>query len=621
MMFTKTQITEWLMTCTVSAPSGCPSGTGLKEIHQKVFNHSKNVTKADAVKDLTEFYFNKQNIIDIWNGYNTGLVEVAGLNAVEKEFITAYVQYNGKEFAPTTKAIAEKYGISPLKTYNPRYDFYNDSDYHYNYLKFLHLIRERFSVSKAVQLFPGGKSMPPFVLEALKELIPPLTIEYEDYAPSDEDYVICRKDRLGDFAAVVRFAGSEQLKVKQYTLDITKAKLAKMVEAIGFEEVCDKDGNFCTPKDAKRINDFKVATPLFVLSANSGLIEITDNLTVKPSKNATILLSKPPHELAKQLFYDYMKKNMIYETHYLTYIQVYDNEGWLNWDKCRRPIIDLLKTCPVGRFVKFSDFEKYALIFCEDFFRQITNCSVFLRGFDFGYGSGYGNQYYPDWDECDVQIIRLILSFLSAIGMIDIAYTERTPRIKYSGDDYCIGISGFRITSLGAWILGLTKEYNAPKAVSVQAAEGGMIIQHDHTVLISGLKSRIEHETYLSRFLTKISDDVNIAVYKIDFQSMVRASAIKLNPKQIKSYLEKASDKPLPENVARSLNDWQTKVGRVVIRTVTILETDDSLLLQELTHIKGMDKYVSDKISNAVVIDGDEQKKVKTLVEKNGWLL
>ena len=620
---TKEQIEQWLMeNCTVLPSGGCAPDSGIRNIYNTIFNNGKNNNTAKPIcaAALAEWYSDKQNIIAVWNGGNTGLGEFNGLDDIEKEFISVYVQYDGKEFVPTTKAIAEKHGITPPEEVSSyclsHHDFYDTSRYVTKYLYFLHLIRKQFPDTKAVYLFPGGKCMPPFALSVLKELIPPMTFEYTEFTPAKTDYLICREHRVADIAAVVRFSGSEQLKVKAGTFDITKAKLARMVENIGFEEVCDNNGKFSTPKEVKRVGDFKVALPLFLLAANAGLLEIGHDLSVKPSEKAVDFLSRPMHEVARELFKAYLESKEIFETHYITYIALHDGEYSISWNKVRFPIIKLLQTCPVGQFVSYDEFEKNALIFCGGFFRDHTHCAVFVRGFS----SSYYGSYTPDWSECEAQIIRLILSFCGALGMLDIAYTEKVRVFKFERDDYRVGISGFRITPLGAWILGISKKYDAPKAV-VQSAEGELIVQPDYTVMISGLKKRVEHEAYLSKFLTKGSVDENVAVYKIDFTSIVRAFDQKITPAQIKTYLKKASCKPLPENVIRSFDDWQVKVGRVKIRSVTVLETDDALLLQELIHIKGMDRLSSDVLEHAVVIGDDTKKKVKALAEKNGWLV
>jgi hypothetical protein len=257
-------------------------------------------------------------------------------------------------------------------------------------------------------------------------------------------------------------------------------------------------------------------------------------------------------------------------------------------------------------------------MFYGNFFRRFIYGSIIVKGYkiDDYYDA---RAYEPDWSECESQLIRLILSFLSAMGLVDIAYTENVVRIKYANDDFCVGIAGFRITKLGAWIFGLTDKYQSNRTVSTLNDQGQLLVLPDYSIIISGLKCRIEHETYFSRFLTKISIDGNAAVYKLDFQSVIRAHDNNITPQKIKKDLQKASGKPLPDNVDRSLDDWQLKIGRVKIHTLTILETDDALLLEEIRHIRGLGGIIISDLNHAVVIDGEQQKKAKTVIERNGW--
>lgn len=624
-MMDEAHIEQWLLAnCNVGTAQGCADGTGLTRLHQQVYGHKSNVVKAKAAHELAHFYADEQTIIDIWNGGSDGFIATEGLNEAEKKFIALSVQYGGREFKPSSKKLAAELGLV-YQVERPRYSYHSWSDdpfsdrYNYGqfYLVFLHLLVQVRPNTKAVLLFPGGKCMPPFVLEALKPLIPPFEYKYSAFSPGPNDYLICREDRLLDFAAVVRFAGSEALKVKQYADDLSKAKLAKMAASGGFPEVCDGGGTFCTPKEAKRINDFKVATPLFALCVNSGLVDIAKDGEVKPGAKALHLLDKPPHLLARQLFEDYAKKNNIYETHYITYISVNDGERWVNWHECRASIIALLKTCPVGAWVDFRDFEKYAAVFHGDFFRKLLDCSVFVKGCPGVYGS-----YTPDWDECDAWVIRMILTFLGTIGLLDVAYGENIPRFKEGHNDVCVGVTGFRITPLGAWLLGLTDTYEAKQTQATLSDEGGLIVQPDHTVLITGMQARIEHEPPLSKYLTKVTSDENAVVYKLDFPSIVRAFNQGTPPKEVQAYLRKASTKPLPANVIRSLEDWQAKAGRVRIRTVTVLEADDELLLQELIHLKGVGACLEGQILHAAVISPTaDRAQIKMTAEKNGWLV
>jgi hypothetical protein len=167
----------------------------------------------------------------------------------------------------------------------------------------------------------------------------------------------------------------------------------------------------------------------------------------------------------------------------------------------------------------------------------------------------------------------------------------------------------------------MTDAYEAAETIIVRNDEGGLLVLPDYSIVISGLKCRIEHETYFSQFLTKVFVDENAAVYKLDFQSVIRAYDSHITPQKIKSSLQKASGKPIPDNVIRSLDDWQAKVGRVKIRTLTVLEAEDDILLEEIKHIKGIDGITAEDLRNAVVIDSNLQKKAKSLIEKNGWLV
>ena len=624
-MTSKESIENWLSRCSLTASDGCAPGTGLRDIYQKAFGHRKNVLKAAAVRDLAEFYSHNKNITQIWTGSADGLFPTEGLCDVEKAFVAAVVRSDGEEFKPGMKKMADDYKLS----YTPRsghadYPWLNNDifnpDYHYGcfHLAFLHLLKQHYPTSRVSMLFPGGYYMPDFILSALRPLIPPIELKLHNYSPAAEDRIICRENRLADFASLVRFAGSVELKPRSCTWDITKAKLAKLVNEANLEEVCDVNGKFGTPKEASYILDFKVALPLFLLSVNSGLLALDKKGCIRPARRASSLLKSKPHELAKKIFDDYMEDNNIYEGRYITGISMGNTETFINWSLCRQPIVELLKSCPVNVWVNYGDFEHHFSLVSVFFLRKL------LRGVLFIHSSDNFERRAPNWEECESQFIRLILSFLGAIGILDIAYTENVLFSKQIEDEYCVGISGFRITALGAWILGLAEQYEAESTGALQSAEGELLVQPDYSVVLTGLQTMIEHEPFLSSFLTKTSTDKNVAIYRIDFTSIVRAYNMedRLTPEQILDYLRKASVRPIPENVERSLIDWQHKVGRVKICRATLLEADDELLLQELIHEKGADKHILGKISYAVELKSAvDAAKIKTIAEKNGWLV
>ncbi|MDR1992632.1 MAG: helicase-associated domain-containing protein [Nitrososphaerota archaeon] len=599
----------YLNNCRVNVPYDCVAGTGLVAVHRYIFKDKRNVSKAELVRDLSKFYSDEKNIRAIWESFD----------ACERDFIACIVRYKGTEYAPLTLAYAKKHGLSLKYTNSEGHQVSITNDHSSSSIKFLRLLINRNPKTKVPLLFPSGKDMPPFILAALQKVIPPIGYEYNKYNPAKTSRIICREHRLNDFAAIVRFAIDEKLRVKTRTYDVTKTKLVKMSEAIGFEEVCEKNGKFCAPKESKHNNDFKVAPFLFALTANSKLIEIDTEGNVSPGKNASFLLMMPPHELAKKIFTDYSRENKIYEAHYKVDIVSRHEEQIIEWHKCRKPIFELLKTCPIETFINFEEFSNHAMAFCGDFFRQALHKAI-TRGHYFDNYEQW-TIFEPRWDGCEEQIIRLILTFLSALGMIDIAYAQNIPQTTILHPTYFVGITGFRITKLGAWILGMTPKYDAPRAYSAQNDVGDLVVLPDYSVVISGLKCRIEREPHLSRFLTKISSDENASVYKLDFKSIIRAYNDDIPPTKIIQYLKNSSSKPVPDNVLRTLSDWQAKIGRVKIRDLMILETDDALLLEEIKHIKAMNEIIIDDLPHAVILANNSQKKAKIIIEKHGWLV
>ncbi|MCL1913207.1 MAG: hypothetical protein FWG10_04870 [Eubacteriaceae bacterium] len=319
--------------CTLSPRQGSPKQTGLEPIHKTVFNNKSFAPKEHIVEALATFYANKKNIRGIWDS----------LTEIEREFLTPIVHTKGKEFLPTT--------IETTKRHNLSFEFENSwgqntsvlDNCRFANLIFLHLLEINNIQSKAPILFPNGREMPWFVVDALDDAVGKFQYEYTEYVPNKKDIIICREGRLSDFAALTRLAASERFKAKPKTYDITKAKLAKMPLAIGFDEVCDRDGKFCSPKEARRNNDFKVALPMFLLAANSGLLDIDSEGDTTPGKESADMLSWAYSELAKIMLQDYMRSDMIYELAYVTYIRAYDGNSWIQWPEARQSMLSLLK--------------------------------------------------------------------------------------------------------------------------------------------------------------------------------------------------------------------------------------------------------------------------------------
>jgi hypothetical protein len=305
--------------------------------------------------------------------------------------------------------------------------------------------------------------------------------------------------------------------------------------------------------------------------------------------------------LVKKLFEAYLKSKSFDE---ISIIRGIKSQRGHNPAEARQNLAAELKYCPVGQTVSTKEFERYLRIAKKTFARK-----------DERYIIETGNNYYDygvEWEQYEHPLIEIILSFFGALGIIDIVWGEDTDVYAGSGRR---APAAFRINRLGAYVLGLSGSYSAPDEPKAKI-EGGFTVLPDYTIIIPDSLNRLKHEFYFEKLFTKVSATDEASIYKLDFETAVRAIDSGASVADLRKYLS-ASDKPVPENVVSALADWEKQARRIRLRQVTILECDDESLLEEVIRYKGMGELVKEKISAAVVIEDGATKKIKKAIEKN----
>jgi hypothetical protein len=108
--------------------------------------------------------------------------------------------------------------------------------------------------------------------------------------------------------------------------------------------------------------------------------------------------------------------------------------------------------------------------------------------------------------------------------MIDIAWGEN--EAVYADRGRRVPLA-FRLNPLGAYGLGLSELYVAPVAPETKS-KGGFTVLPDYTIVVPD-----------------------------------------------------STDRPMPKNVVRALDDWEKQAGRIRLRQITILECDDAPCLKK----------------------------------------
>lgn len=99
--------------------------------------------------------------------------------------------------------LTEKYGIK-LEEKEYRYGYSQDWFYihRHTFLRLLRVLYEHNKETRAALLFPGGRSMPFFVADALKKIIEPFRYVFREYEKNENDKIICRENKIRDFSSL-----------------------------------------------------------------------------------------------------------------------------------------------------------------------------------------------------------------------------------------------------------------------------------------------------------------------------------------------------------------------------------------------------------------------------------
>lgn len=223
----------------------------------------------------------------------------------------------------------------------------------------------------------------------------------------------------------------------------------------------------------------------------------------------------------------------------------------------------------------------------------------------------YEHYYYPDqnsWEEEEGRFIDVVLmEYLASMGIVDLLISE-----DYNDDDIeYFKVEYFKVTQLGAHILGINDDY---KIENIED-ETGIIIQPNYEIIVQEGAMKDVHCIYLDKFAEELSEET-VSIYKISFKAMVTALDNKISIEEIIDYFEEYSQNKIPDNVLMSLNEWKEKSKKIKIRTVTIVETDDKYLLEELKNYKEIKKDTLSELPYAFEIDSKATNKVKRNIEK-----
>jgi hypothetical protein len=208
----------------------------------------------------------------------------------------------------------------------------------------------------------------------------------------------------------------------------------------------------------------------------------------------------------------------------------------------------------------------------------------------------------------------LLIEYLSTIGIVDVSVCELA-------DDYGVkkflSAQYFRLTKLGAYVLNVIDEYESPnKNIKIQMeSDEGFTLQANFEIIVQDSSSKYKYCMFFDKFAEKVVDDI-ATVYKLSFKSMVTALDKSISINEIIEYILNNCKNLMPENVMITLRQWEKESKRIKIRKVTIVETDDKFLVEELKSYRSINNNILGHLNYAFEIDSSQCNKVKREIEK-----
>ncbi len=171
--------------------------------------------------------------------------------------------------------------------------------------------------------------------------------------------------------------------------------------------------------------------------------------------------------------------------------------------------------------------------------------------------SAYNKDEDTGWNGVERVFVQAVVTEgLYWLGLADLGYVQT---VTPSGGTAPAGMVAMRLTDMGRWLL-----LGAPSP-EIPEERGRVVVQPNFRIFAFDPIS----DVVLAR-LDSFASRQNAAraiEYELSRESVYRAQLEGQNASQIEAWLEQTTGAPLPQNVARSLAEWQTAFERITVHS------------------------------------------------------
>lgn len=570
---------EQLEQLTVSGRSRSMYTLSLKELAQRAGLVGVAFQRGTLISGLERYLSQESNIKKIWDG----------LSDYEKECVQDYVVNKGYLYHDTVKLLAREYGIEPLR-----------ATYGYG----VTTIDEQ---SKLALFFING-AMPERIRKQLEGYIEVKELSYGKVEAIEEEFETyevemgLREDLIG----IVKVVDGGKIKVTKANGEPTKAAVRKINDKLINQEY---EIGYIGIEQITRGDQTTKIYGLYKMFEAAGVI-VVDETTMSLGSHVTTFLGLPFVEQIRMLFDAYCNAGTINEVERIKeerFKATYKGTP----EKARTKALEYITKAPIGEWVSVMDLleqmRRHDRAFLRDQITTIYQYNMYER---------YYYAYEGNWGRLESRWMDvMLLEYLAPLGIVDVAIGEIWDEDEYTGEEYNhLEAMYFKITKLGAYILGLTDCYE----VESGQIENALWVNDALEVVVEESMKKYSHEMFFEKFCEKQMREGQ-SVYKLDFSAMVKLFDQKISVKSVLDYINQESTQEVPPVVAQAFKRWKKDRNKVRIRTVTIIESDDPYIIEELEETMGEGRYVKGTLKHVLEIEKGSEVKVKREIEKKNY--
>jgi hypothetical protein len=422
-----------------------------------------------------------------------------------------------------------------------------------------------------------------------------------------------------DLRTILRLIDQEKITVSPKTLLPSKATMNLLSDLL-------REHDFFEYTEKVRAWDPEIgpvkafAWPLLLQAAKFAALRNEKLLLTKSGRAA---LEAPPADALRELWNAWITKGIIDEFSRIDTIKGQKGKGGrsLTSPETRRPTINrALAECPTSRWVEVSEFSRYMR--AAGFQFAVTRDPWGLYICDPQYGS-LGYDGYGGWNILQERyLLCLLFEYAAPLGIIDVAYehpadARRDFQGQWGTDDLIFlsrydGLRYFRLTPLGAFILGLADHYESPQEESAIS----LTVQPNRQIRIDQGDLSPDQKLLLENF----SEQQGTGLWVLEEARAIKAVEKGARIAELRAFLAAGDSQPLPESVEGFLTAVQKRGAACICKgTALLIECTSPQLAELIAQNCQTGKLCQRTGERCLVVPLDKEKAFRSALNSIGY--